>query len=441
MSAQWQEVSAEYEALIHFLHLAPVGLAQTTADGEILMMNPICAQLLMPLVRNGELTNFFTTLEHVAPDLRHLIAGFAPSSGMICEALRLHVNAGGGKADPQILALTMLKLDEYRLMMVLNDVTQQVKRERLLRQNEAWLNAIVTGASEYALVSLDRDGRVNDWNESIGRLTGFEREAVVGQPYSVFYPADGTTADRVLDRLREADDSGWSLDDGWRRRADGSRFWGVAMLSPVRLPEEPGPGVGGLPDPDEPVYSLVIRDISDKREAIEKIRLATACDHLTGLANRRTFFEAAEIELGRWHRAPRPLTLIMFDADHFKAVNDRHGHPAGDAVLRHMAQTLTANFRECDLIARLGGEEFAVLVPSMAMADALAAAATVLETIDSQPVVIDGVAIHYTVSGGIATMEADVAGLDALIKRADDALYAAKRAGRNQIVCWSPRTP
>ncbi len=439
MAAQMQEITGEHEALIQFLYLAPVGLAQTTADGEILMMNPICAQLLMPLARNGELTNFLGTLQHIAPDLRHLIASFARPSGMICEAQRIHVTAGNGRSDAQVLALSMVKLDEQRLMMVLNDVTQQVKRERLLRQNEAWLNAIVTGASEYALVSLDRDGRVNDWNESIGRLTGFDRQAVVGQLYSIFYPPDGTTADRVRDRLREADDGGWSLDDGWRRRADGSRFWGIAMLSPVRLPEDSDAGVASLPGAGETAYCLVIRDISDKREASEKIRRATTCDHLTGLANRRTFIEAAEVERGRRRRAQLDLTLVMFDADHFKSINDRFGHPAGDSVLRHMAGILAANFRECDIVARLGGEEFAVLLPSMGLADASAAAARVLEAIEAQPVLVDGVPISYTVSGGISVMEPDVADLDTLIKRADEALYAAKRAGRNQIVVWSPR--
>jgi diguanylate cyclase (GGDEF)-like protein len=182
---------------------------------------------------------------------------------------------------------------------------------------------------------------------------------------------------------------------------------------------------------------LVIRDITDKREASENVRKATACDHLTGLTNRRTFFEAAEVELARWKRSPRPLTLIIFDTDHFKAVNDRYGHPAGDVVLRHMADTLNATFRECDIVARLGGEEFAVLLPSTGMGAALEGANRVLKLIESQVVLVDGVEIRYTVSGGIAEMASDVTGLDALIKRADKSLYAAKNAGRNRVACWT----
>jgi diguanylate cyclase (GGDEF)-like protein/PAS domain S-box-containing protein len=438
MSAQLMEISGEYEALIHFLHLAPVGLVQTDANGEIYMINPLSAQLLLPLCQRGILTNLFTALENVAPDLRHLVASFKKPSGMICDTLRIQLNAAiGGKSDPPILSLSMLKLDDYRLMIVLNDVTQQVKRERLLRQNEAWLNAIVTGATEYALVSLDHQGRINDWNESIRRLTGFERDAVIGQPYSIFYPVDATTPERVLDRLHEADESGWSLDDGWRTRADGTRFWGSAMIAPLQPPEENLVATLAGITLTEPAYCLVIRDITDKREASENVRKATACDHLTGLTNRRTFFETAEVELARWKRSPRPLTLIIFDTDHFKAVNDRYGHPAGDVVLRHMADTLNTTFRECDIVARLGGEEFAVLLPSTGMGAALEGANRLLKLIESQVVVVDGVEIRYTVSGGIAEMAGDVSGLDALIKRADKSLYAAKNAGRNRVACWS----
>ena len=432
------DVGEELEALIQFMYLAPVGLAQTALDGEIAMANPLSAQLLMPLSRNGELTNLFTALEGVAPELPSLVARFKPISGMICEAMQLQLSAGvRGRSDPKMLSLSVIKLDATRLMAVLTDVTQQVKRERLLRQNEAWFHAIFTGITDYALVSLDRLGRVESWNESIGRVTGMDREAVVGRTYSVFYPAGGITPDGVLDRLREATENGWTLDEGWRAKADGSRYWGSALISPLQ--ERPGAGAPALSAPaddDEPSFCLVIRDITDKREAGEQLRLTHACDHLTGIANRRTFFEAAEIELTRWRRQPRPLTLLMLDADHFKAINDRHGHPAGDAVLRDLAATLSANFREVDVVARVGGEEFAVLLPSTPPDAALALSQRVLAAIAARSVEFDGTRIAYTVSGGIAAMDEAVAGLDALMKRADEALYAAKKAGRNRVTAW-----
>lgn len=427
-------IANEYEALIQFLYIAPVGLAQTTIDGDIVMINPISAQLLMPLSRDGSLVNLFTVLEGVAPDLRHLAAGFEAPNGMVCDAMRIQLNAGTrGRSDPQMLSLSLLKLDENRLMAVLSDVTQQVKRERLLKQNEAWFNAILTGITDYALVSLDGRGRVADWNASIGRVTGFSREAVLGQPYSIFYPDDTTTPDRLADRLREADDNGWSLDDGWRIKADGTKFWGSAMIAPLK--DRHAPAGDAAAGPDEPAYCLVIRDITDKREASESYRKATCCDHLTGIANRRAFFDAAELELERCKRSPRDLALILFDVDHFKRINDTHGHPAGDAVLRHLAELLTTTFRQVDVVARVGGEEFAVLLPSTSLHGALGVANRLRQLVESRPVEVDGVRIRCTISGGVAMMEDSIGGLDALIKRADRALYAAKESGRNRIEC------
>jgi diguanylate cyclase (GGDEF)-like protein/PAS domain S-box-containing protein len=424
----------DHEALIQFLYLAPVGLAQIHSDGEIGMVNPICAQLLMPLSHDGGLSNLFTALQGVAPDLRHLVAAFAAERGVVCDGLRIRVTAGGaGSCDPQMLALTVVKLDKVRLMAVLVDITAQVRRERLARQNEAWLHAIMTGVTDYALVSLDHEGRIEDWNESIGRVTGFSAEQVVGQSYALFYPPGATTPDHVVDRLREADQNGWSLDDGWRLKADGSRFWCSAMIAV--LPEAPDVALPRA-DADDAGYCLVLRDITEKRDAAEAHRRSTGCDHLTGVANRRTFFERAELEFERWKRAPRPLSLLYVDVDPFKAVNDEHGHAAGDAVLRQVGATLGTLLREVDLVARVGGEEFAMLLPSTGMHGALEVAELLRAEIAAQTTDVEGAPIRVTLSVGVASMEPDVASVDGLLKRADRALYAAKRAGRNRVECW-----
>jgi diguanylate cyclase (GGDEF)-like protein len=123
----------------------------------------------------------------------------------------------------------------------------------------------------------------------------------------------------------------------------------------------------------------------------------------------------------------------MFDIDYFKQVNDRHGHSAGDAVLRHFAGLLTATFRQVDLPARIGGEEFAVLLPSTPLEAAEEAANRLRLAMSDNAVDIDGVQIACTVSGGVASMNGETAEVNALLKRADQALYAAKAAGRNQV--------
>ncbi len=429
------EIADEYEALTQFLYLAPVGIVQLSIDGEISLLNPVSAQLLMPLARDCELSNLFTLLEDVAPDLRYQTEHFDKPHGMVCDALRVQLNAGGrGVSDPPVLSLTLLKLDHARMMALLSDVTTQVKREKLLRQNEAWFNAILTGITDYALISLDASGRVNDWNPSIGRVTGFAREQVISAAYSLFYPSDAITRDRILDRLHEADTNGWSMDDGWILRADGSRFWGSAVIVPlVDRDATPQALAAVLDTQEESRYCLIVRDITDKREATERYRLETQCDHLTGLANRRTFFEAAELELARFKRSPRSLSLILLDADNFKGVNDRYGHGAGDEVLKRLSSVLLTTFRQVDIVARVGGEEFAVLLPSADLDEAYNAAERMRLAVASQSVEVAGQSIRFTVSAGVAAMDGDIAGLDALMKYADAALYAAKAGGRNRV--------
>jgi diguanylate cyclase (GGDEF)-like protein/PAS domain S-box-containing protein len=422
-------IEQEHEALLQFLYMAPIGLLQLRQDGEILLINPLCAQLLMPLSRDGALDNLFTAMADVAPDLRHRAADFRGAHGMICEGLQLQVApAGSGRTEPQVLSLSLLKLDDERLMAVLSDVTLSVRRERELRQSRAWINTIVSGITDYALLPLDGQGTVQAWNSSVDRVSGFAAEGAVGRSYAVFYPPDDLTEARVQDRLREADRSGWSLDEGWRLRADGSRFWGSCLIAPLHQPEDAASEPRG--------YSLIIRDISDRREAHEALRRSIFCDHLTGLANRRAFFDTAEIELQRWARQPRPLSLMMIDADHFKQVNDRHGHAAGDAVLRHLAVALSACTRAIDVVARIGGEEFVVLLPDTAIEGAHALAQRICERVTAGAVEVDGERIRYTVSAGVAQMQAGVAGLDGLIKHADAALYRAKALGRNRVERW-----
>jgi diguanylate cyclase (GGDEF)-like protein/PAS domain S-box-containing protein len=418
----------EYEALLQFLYMAPVGLVQLAADGTILMLNPLSAQLLLPLCPDGALTNLFDALAPVAPDLRLLCQDFAAPHGQICDATRLYLRADAAGSGPQVLSLNMLKLDPARLMAVLSDITQQDLRERQLRKTDAWLNAIMTNITDYALVGLDSSGAIDTWNDSIGRVTGFSAAAVKGQPYALFYPDGATTPAQQLERLRDADQNGWTLDEGWRRRADGSQFWGSSLISPL-----PGRiGEGGV---EETAYCMIIRDISDKRDISENLRQATYCDHLTGLANRRAFFEAAELELARRQQSGRPLALLMVDADHFKRINDAHGHPAGDAVLRRLAATMQRICREVDVVARIGGEEFALLLPGVDHGAALAVAERLRAEVAQAPAA-EQPAIPYTVSIGVAAMDDSVAGIDALIKQADLALYAAKRRGRNQVAGW-----
>jgi diguanylate cyclase (GGDEF)-like protein/PAS domain S-box-containing protein len=175
-----------------------------------------------------------------------------------------------------------------------------------------------------------------------------------------------------------------------------------------------------------------------KHAHAELQRLALT-DELTGIPNRRHFFPCLDTELERASRYGRSTCLAILDLDHFKRVNDRHGHAAGDAVLRHFADILGRHLRAADVVGRLGGEEFAVLLPETGMDEALFVLRRIveqlaLETVDA---VVPG--FTYTFSGGVAAVDgAQSVTSQWLLAAADRALYQAKSGGRNRINAWLP---
>lgn len=290
----------------------------------------------------------------------------------------------------------------------------------------------MTGITDYALMSLDHNGNIEQWNASVGRMTGLDTDAVTGKPYSALYPPGTSTQDRIADYLHEASESGWSLSEGWCVKSPTARFWGSTLIVPLDRSEEHTSNVE-IDMKAKAGFALIIRDITHQHENQDALLKAGLSDHLTGVANRRAFFEAAETEIKRWQRAPRPLSLLTLDADHFKRINDTYGHPAGDTVLQNLAATLLQTVRDMDLVARIGGEEFAILLPSTDLPEARIMAERIREKISAQAVQTEGTTIRYTVSIGISTMGEEVAGVDKLLKLADNALYTAKRNGRNRI--------
>jgi diguanylate cyclase (GGDEF)-like protein len=156
-------------------------------------------------------------------------------------------------------------------------------------------------------------------------------------------------------------------------------------------------------------------------------------DGLTGLFNRRHFDLLARIEWDRSRRYSRPLSIMIADIDHFKAVNDRFGHDAGDNVLKSVADVCRSTKRESDILARIGGEEFALLLPETNEAAALIAAERLLGYIRKCCPIIGAETLAVTVSIGIASASPSTSNVATLLKRADEALYEAKHLGRNRV--------
>lgn len=163
-------------------------------------------------------------------------------------------------------------------------------------------------------------------------------------------------------------------------------------------------------------------------------------DALTGVCNRRAFDAQLAVELARARRYHTPLSLVMIDLDRFKQLNDRHGHPAGDEVLRRLGALLESEKRAGDLVCRYGGEEFAALLPHTGAQDALAWAERVRARLADEPIPIPAGQVRVTASFGVAERAAgDDAGT--LVQAADQALYEAKGTGRNRSVLAAGRAP
>lgn len=165
----------------------------------------------------------------------------------------------------------------------------------------------------------------------------------------------------------------------------------------------------------------------------DEIHRLTLLDPLTGVHNRRSLSEFLERELDRAARYIRPFAVILLDADHFKQVNDRHGHLGGDEVLKGLATRLRNLARAEDLVARYGGEEFAIALPETDLSDAVVAADRYRRAVAVSPFDFNGTGIELTVSVGAAAFEPGVPGGD-LLQTADGRLYEAKRGGRNRVV-------
>jgi two-component system cell cycle response regulator len=165
----------------------------------------------------------------------------------------------------------------------------------------------------------------------------------------------------------------------------------------------------------------------------EEIYRLTTIDGLTQISNKRFFMETLEREIARAHRYQRALSLAMFDLDHFKRINDTYGHLAGDYVLKQMASAVKQKIRREDLFARYGGEEFAIILPEITLEAALTFSEKVRQLVEEQEFRFENTRIDVTISMGVAAATDKVTEVETLIKLADEHLYAAKAAGRNQV--------
>ncbi|TWA69125.1 PAS domain S-box-containing protein/diguanylate cyclase (GGDEF)-like protein [Azospirillum brasilense] len=265
-------------------------------------------------------------------------------------------------------------------------------------------------------------------NQEAARILGQSGDALVGRHFLDFVEESGidNQRDAFLRCLRKRELV--RSQDGVMVSTDGERTCVQVSMSP-------------LPWDGLPVIYVLINDVTALKESEERLRRLSITDPLTGVSNRRHFVEAAEQELARARRHGRPVTLLMLDLDHFKSINDTHGHAVGDEALRTFTAAGRALLRENDLLGRTGGEEFAILLPETDVAGARMVAERIRRRTAELAVPSGDQAVRFTVSIGVACCAAGTRDVDAMLSSADEALYRAKAAGRNRVVCALEPTP
>ncbi|PJI44634.1 MAG: hypothetical protein CTR54_01220 [Rhizobium sp.] len=292
----------------------------------------------------------------------------------------------------------------------------------------------IVAEMEDGIVAIDADGTILYCNHAVESLFQQTPASLVGQPIEALLPPRY----RQIHRHHLAGFMEGQVDAkymGSRKsfiigyRADGTEInLGATILR-----------TGGI---DGPVFIAVLRDLTERHGYQHELERLANTDPLSGINNPRAFTNLAARELARCQQVQDPVSVILFDLDGFKAVNDGYGHEVGDTVICEFTQILKSVVHSGDLLARWGGEEFVLMMPDTSVERCAAIADMVRRNVEILEFgTASGVSLHLTVSAGVSTAGAVEENLDDLIRRADLALYAAKTGGRNQVVIEPATSP
>ena len=316
-----------------------------------------------------------------------------------------------------------------RLVKMSDRMQGQLNRlnEDLTRSEEKYRR--IFEESMQGIYSSSTAGRFLDCNPAMSRILGYDSpEALCGEVRDIgaeiyLSPSHRNSLLHTLRQNKIVTDYPLQL-----RRPDGGLIW-------VEL------STRGVFDAEGVLVEMegLVADVTQKRCMLEKLKNLARRDGLTGLWNRRYFMELGRREMHRADREGTPLSIVYLDADHFKRINDTYGHDAGDQVLKDIAAMGTGLLRQLDIFGRMGGEEFAILLPDATVDGAAHVAEKLRTMLEINPMRLPcGSSVRVTASFGVAQLDPDCPCLERLVTLADKALYEAKHDGRNRVVCARP---
>jgi diguanylate cyclase (GGDEF)-like protein/PAS domain S-box-containing protein len=322
-----------------------------------------------------------------------------------------------------------------RLFGSLQDITERKQADEAMRESQEMLSKFIQYSPIYSYIHAVTPSEcfVLQSSDNYKELIGISGSDMVGKTMSELFPPE--FAAKIC-----ADD--WAVVTNGEVVTLDEELNGRSYIT-IKFPIVQG---------DKTLLAGFTIDITEQKLAEEKLNLLNLeleklalTDYLTNLFNRRYFMLRGAEEIKRAHRNSQPLALLMLDIDEFKKVNDSHGHEAGDLALQQVAAVMKSSLREIDLLGRLGGEEFAALLPNTSLEEAVLSAERVRQTIANTPFVVAGQVLSkpMTISIGVATITDEMSGVNDLLRNADAALYRAKESGRNCVVVWqsSPDSP
>jgi diguanylate cyclase (GGDEF)-like protein/PAS domain S-box-containing protein len=411
-----KELKRSRENVRTLFETSPVALTLTSlGDGSIVLANRSAAALFG--VALEEVIGRKSLEFYCDPDDRARLMEMIRVDGRIDRAELLMKN---DRDDPfwAELSATVIEFDEeLAILAAIHDITDMKRAERSLRRSEEMMRTMLAASPVPLVVTGTSEGLVLFSNERAAELFGTTLDGFVGRPLSPYFVEESDLVS-LLDQVRSQD-----AVDGFAVRmqtVDKKTFWALVGARPAILD-------------GQSVVILGITDLTTQKEVEQRLRELATLDSLTGIYNRRHFFEVADATLSVADRHGNQACVAMLDIDHFKAVNDVHGHLVGDELLRRVTRATRDVLRGTDVLARYGGEEFVLLLPDIDLDAATRIVERIRVSVGSEVLETEGRSVAVTLSVGLVSRSPRES-LETLLARADEALYQAKNAGRNRVV-------